>query len=230
MELANAKSLLPITIINRGLINSFSNKSATFEQSSDLLAFRSMGSQEFLLQTATSILRNPSVQAPARIHRLQTFTERRANKQKVSRLERDCKLILSCMRKKMKWSNTTGKPTDTPAVVGATTSIVWLHGSTKQWSEKLCKQTCYKATIPPVFYNQFPPGWMSQCCLLEGMFLIDTNPLGTHLTYGDYPTFSCCDTLFHIFVKDAMKSTLYLTVLENSKICQSTLNIRKEMK
>ena len=76
MELANAKSLLPLTTINRGLINPFCNKSATPDQSADHLGFRSIGSREFLLKTAISILRNPSVQAPTRKHQLQTFSER----------------------------------------------------------------------------------------------------------------------------------------------------------
>ena len=194
MELANAKSLPPITTINRGLINPFSNKSATSEQSADLLAFRSIGSREFLLKTATSILRNPSVQAPARKHRLQTFTERQPNKQKVSQLERDRRLILSCMRKKMKWSNTTGKPIDTPGeqLLELPVALCDHMGQPNKGQNSYATkalQTCYKTTIPPVFYNQFPPEWMSQCCILEGMFLINTNPLGTHLTYGDYANF-----------------------------------------
>ena len=78
MELANAKSLLPLTTVNRGLINPFCicNKSATPDQPADLLEFRSIGSREFLLKAAISILRNPSVQAPTRKHRLQTFSEK----------------------------------------------------------------------------------------------------------------------------------------------------------
>ena len=164
MELANAKSLLPITTINRGLIDSFSNKSAISEQSSDLLAFRSIGSREFLLQTATSILRNPSVQAPARKHRLQAFTERRANKQKVSQVERDCRLILSCMRNwKMKWSNTTGKPILTHQQLLELPPALCDHMGQPDNGQKsyATKPATCKATIPPVFYYQFPPGWMS---------------------------------------------------------------------
>ena len=194
IELADAKSLLPLTNINRGLINPFSNKIATPEQSSDLLAFRSIGNCEFLLKTASNILRNPSVNAPTRKRRLRTFTEKKANKQRVSQLERDRKLILSCMRKKMKWSNTTGKPIDTPGEqllelpLALCDHMGHPNKGQKSYTTKALQKR-YEATTPPVFYNQLPPGWRTECCILEGMFLININPLGSQATFGDYGKF-----------------------------------------
>ena len=52
--------------------------------------------------------------APKRKQRLQTFSAMRTSKQRVSQLERDHKLILQCMRKKIKWSVQTGEPIEKP--------------------------------------------------------------------------------------------------------------------
>ncbi len=50
------------------------------------------------------------MQAPNRKRRLQTFSEKGVTRQKVTQLESDRKLILQCMRKKMRWSKLTGQP------------------------------------------------------------------------------------------------------------------------
>jgi len=42
---------------------------------------------------------------------------------------------------------------------------------------------------PPITTTQLPPDWKPECSILEGMFLINTTPLGTHKTFKDYANF-----------------------------------------
>lgn len=50
-------------------------------------------------------------------------------------------------------------------------------------------QSRYQASLPPVTYNALPTGWIPQCCILEGMFMINTTPLGSHKNFNDYGRF-----------------------------------------
>ena len=50
-------------------------------------------------------------------------------------------------------------------------------------------QTRYKDSTPPVFLNNLPTGWIPECCILEGMFMLNTTPLGSHRTLADYARF-----------------------------------------
>ncbi len=94
----------------------------------------------------------------------------------------------------MKWSKTTGKPIDTPSEQLLELPIALCdhtghpNKGQKSYITKAL-QTRYKGTTPPVFTNELPPGWRPECCILEGMFLINTNPLGSQSTFGDYGKF-----------------------------------------
>ena len=50
---------------------------------------------------AATILKQPSVQAPNRWKRLQTFTDKKENKSRMSQLEKDKNTILCALKKKM---------------------------------------------------------------------------------------------------------------------------------
>ena len=50
-------------------------------------------------------------------------------------------------------------------------------------------ETRYKESSPPVILNGLPQGWKPECSILEGMFIINTTPLGTHRTLADYAQF-----------------------------------------
>ena len=41
----------------------------------------------------------------------------------------------------------------------------------------------YKNFSEPILFTGYPPGWSVQYCLIEGIFLINTAPLGVHITY-----------------------------------------------
>ena len=107
-------SLLEITKHNRGLINPFTNKTASTQQSHDLLNFRYIGQQEFLLRISYFILKQPSVKAPNRKKALQTFSLKQVSKRRISKLEEDQQLVICAMKNKVQFSLKTGKPLDKP--------------------------------------------------------------------------------------------------------------------
>ena len=90
-------------------MNPFNGKKANAEQSHDLL---NIGQHEYIGRVRATILRQPSFQAPNRQWRLQTFSEPKANKTKVSQLERDRKLLVVTLKRQMQHSNKTGEPVE----------------------------------------------------------------------------------------------------------------------
>ena len=186
--------LLEITTINRGLINFFTNKAAKAQQSCDLLSFCDTGQREFLNRIKFYILKQPSTSAPLRKRQLQTFSSKKVNKQRVSQLEKDRNLTLSCMRKKIKWSLRTGNPIDKAGeqLIMLPLAISDHQGNPNKGQKSYITKVLanrYKNSQQPIIISEYPQGWQPQCCLLEGMFMINTSPLGSHTTFADYARF-----------------------------------------
>lgn len=123
-----------------------------------------------------------------------TFSERKPTKRQVSQLEKDRRIVQKCLHKKVKWSKQTGCPVDTIAeqympipLALADSSGTPLKGQKSNTTKAL--KTRYKDARPQVFLNNLPPGWNPDCCLLEGMFMLNTSPLGSHRTFADYSRF-----------------------------------------
>ena len=89
MRAIERNDMLPTSDTNRGLINPFSKKQATSVQTNDLLNFRCIGQREFLLRVSVDMLKQPSVRVPNRRRRLQTFSDKKVNKSRVTKLEKD---------------------------------------------------------------------------------------------------------------------------------------------
>jgi len=177
---------------NRGLYNPYTSTVATPAQAHDLLNFRKIGEEEFHHRISFYILKQPSVEAPNRKRRLQTFSNRQARKKKLTKAERDSQLILSAMRKKMQHSKRTGKPIERPGeqLIELPLSISDPEGNPnkgqKSYATKFL-ETRYKAASPQVFSTKLP--WTPQCCILEGMCIINTTPpcgCSTIAGYADY--------------------------------------------
>ena len=186
--------LLKIVESNRGLINPFSKKKATHEQEHDLSSFRDIGTAEFEKYISYYVLRQASIPLRRRKRRLATFSQRKPSKRQMSQLERDRKLVQKCLHKKLKWCKQTKKPVETLAeqYIPLPLAIASSDGSPlkgqKSYSTKAI-ETRYKESSPPVILNGLPQGWKPECSILEGMFIINTTPLGTHRTLTDYAQF-----------------------------------------
>ena len=188
------RALFTITEENRGLINPFCGKLANPQQSRDLLQFRAIGQQEFLNRVAYFVLKQPSVPAPNRRCRLLTFSEIQRKSKRISQLEKDNQLILTAMKKKIQHSNKTGTLIHRPGeqLVQLPLAICDHDGNQLKGQKSYTTNSIqgrYKTSSPPVFTNNLPIGWTPQCVLIDGMFLINTSPLGSHKTLADYAIF-----------------------------------------
>ena len=85
-------------------------------------------------------------------------------------------------------------------------------------------ETRYKESSPPVILNGLPQGWKPECSILEGMFIINTIPLGTHRTLADYAQFLIRGFILPQFSKG---SRLFLTVWEG---CNRPPNIFERLR
>lgn len=47
----------------------------------------------------------------------------------------------------------------------------------------------YKDAIHPVFLNTLSENWIPECVMLEGMIMLSTLPLCSHINFADYANF-----------------------------------------
>lgn len=72
-----------------GLLKTFTGARAVGQSYNDLLKFREIGKEEYLIRISYFILRNPSMQAPNRRWTLRTFFTKTVTKKHVNKLQRD---------------------------------------------------------------------------------------------------------------------------------------------
>ena len=178
----------------RGLLNLFTGARAVGQSYTDLLNFREIGREEYLIRISYFILRNPSVQAPNRRRTLRTFSTKSVTKKRVSNLERDRRLLLSAMKKEMLFSKKTGVPIDRPGeqLSEYPLSISDSNGKPIKRQKSYFTKSIegrYKSSPKPITTPYLPTGWVPECSIVEGMFMINTSPLHTHSTMADYAKF-----------------------------------------
>ena len=110
-----SSSLLELVNYNQGLQNVFAQQTASEEQHRDLLNFRTVGQEEYLLRVLYYILRVPSVKAPNRRKKLQTLSERKCTSSKINQMEKDRRLLLTSIKKKIQHSLATGTLIEQPS-------------------------------------------------------------------------------------------------------------------
>ena len=136
---------------------------------------------------------------------LQTFATKKAGKKQVNQLQRDRRLVQKCLHKKIKWSKQTGKPTERiseqyiPIPLAIATNDR-LPRKGQKGSMTKCIESLYHQSTPPVMLNSLPTGWIPDACFLEGMFMINSVPLGTHRTCSD-----CTKFLIRSFIMPCFK-------------------------
>ena len=110
-------SLFALETTNRGLINPFTNKTATPQQSNDLLSFRSIGEQEFNQRIVSFTLTNLLLKCQTVNVAFKPFPRRKLTKvaiESLNYIEQYKQLIISAMRKKIQFSKRTGRPIEKP--------------------------------------------------------------------------------------------------------------------
>lgn len=133
----------------------------------------------------------------------------------------------------MQFSKRTGKPIEIPGeqliefpLAISDNAGQPLKGQKSYASRSL--ETRYRKANPQVFVNTLP--WIPQCCVLEGMFLVNTTPLGCHKTLADYARFLITRYLVTQFKKGSHEVHLIFDnpgCLKNTQVfraCQARYN------
>ena len=101
---------------NSGLVNVFTNRVASTAQRHDLLNFHTIGQTAFENRISAYILKTPSITAPQRKKKLQTFsTTNKKGNSKLNSLKQEMLRVQKCIRRKVAFANKTGRM---PDVVG----------------------------------------------------------------------------------------------------------------
>ena len=187
-------NLLPSHLTsNRGLMNTFSMQTATLEQTHDMLNFQSIDEEALDHYITFRVLGIPSVSST-------NAPLRHLTKRKLSQKDKENKLVNTCLRRRLAWSNCTGLTYDSskeqyslyPRALADECGIRY-KASKSIWTDKL--RTRYHSTNPPIFLNALPTGWVPQISIIDAMFLINTKPLRNTKSICDYTKF-----LFNRFV------------------------------
>ena len=143
-------------------------QTATPEQTHDMLNFRSIGEEALDHYITFRVLGIPSVSstnAPLRYHKILTMAPPKVTKRKLSQKDKENKLVNTCLRRRLAWSNRTGLTYDSskeqyslyPRALANECGIP--HKASKSiWTDKL--RTRYHSTNPPIFLNALPTGWI----------------------------------------------------------------------
>ena len=96
------------------------------------------------------------------------------------------------MKKKMKYSQRTGKPVEQPGeqLIELPLALCDNSGNPLKGQKSYATHfldSRYREAATPVF--PLTPPWKPQCCIIEGMFIINTTPLGSHKVMSDYAKF-----------------------------------------
>ena len=109
VEEANLLPIFEPGSVNRGLINIFSNRTASDAQRHDLLNFHAIGQMAFENRIMAYVLKIPSTNAPMRKKKLQTFsTIQSKGKKKLNSLKQEMIRVQKCIRQKIAYANKMG--------------------------------------------------------------------------------------------------------------------------
>ena len=130
------------------------------------------------------------------------------------------------MRKKIKWPLRTGTPIEKAGeqLIALPLAISDhqgnpIKGQKSNMTEVLINR--YQKSPKPIVLSEYPQGWQPQCCLVEGMFLINTFLLGSHNIYGDYARFLLQRHILSHFAKGCLEVHLLRRVKDwfQQRVC-----------
>ena len=192
IELISAHGMFHQSPDNQGLHNFLQNKQATPEQAHDLLNFRDIGQKGFENYTSSKLLKLPSTNAPVRKKRLYTFTLTKTVKQRVKQVERERKITQRLLKRQLSWvaqhgcddplsDMLYGPISPVPRALVDSNGLPY-KGSKSNTTTYLENRYRQASVIVPAF----PPGWVPDVVILEGMFMIQTSPIPTMSYMTDY--------------------------------------------
>ena len=155
----------------------------------DLLNLREIGQVAFEDHVKYRILRTSSADAPCRRRRLQTFSSTKKNKKKLKQIDRNRKILQTCLKKQLVVL-TRGEqlPPECvsyflPHLCALCDSEGYSHKGNKSKATDFF-ETRYKKFN--VIVSTFPGTWTPQSVILEGVFMIQTSPSPDLTNFREY--------------------------------------------
>ena len=178
--------------VKSALVHIFDKQPAPEKAQHDLLEYHEIGQKRLQDVIDFTFLKNSSRKITFSRQNLSTFTVKKPTKtQTKSKLSENDK-SLTYLRKLVAFSsankqhvNNFGQVLDLPRAIALADGLPY-KGSGKSQSTKFFEKL-YKEKIPCLFTNKMPA--QKECAILEGMFLINTPPLGFMKTFKDYGNF-----------------------------------------
>ena len=174
---------------NSELLQLVTNEKATEQQKHDLLNVRQYGSLCFDLYVSKRILSVPSASAPVRKRRLQTFKPVHTTVSRLKKVEKDRTLVMTCLKRQLAQCKKSGQPvTSLGQFIELPRAIANADGTLYKGT-KANTTRILKARYSEAFLDTLPQHFSPDVVILEGMFMINSSPLGQHRTFKDYALF-----------------------------------------
>jgi len=183
------EQICPFTDGNQQLHNPFTNKTATPEQRKDLLCFQEENQKELETYVEYHILKKSSICPKTKRKQLQTFSEKKVTKQRYNTLEKEKKLVSNCLKQRLVWCQySKERPPTAEQYIELPRALANADGiphKGKKSGTTTALENRYKGQVVT---NTFPPRWIPDLVILEGMFIINTTPLPSHSNMWNYTT------------------------------------------
>ena len=185
-------SIFPSVLIKRSLMHIFSGSIASEEQICDLMTYHEAG----LNRVKSYVQYNFSKSTSTKLHfvkkNLKTFEVKQTTVAKMKSINNDQKLICSYWKRLASHSKITEEPiSDIGQYLELPSAFALPNGlpySASKCSTTQFYQNRYSGNVKDLFSDKLDHS-KYECAILEGMFLLNTSPLGSCTTYLEYGEF-----------------------------------------
>ncbi|XP_066282530.1 uncharacterized protein [Branchiostoma lanceolatum] len=180
---------------HKDLFQVFTGEKISEQQSSDLISFFEIGHTQYKDYVKGSIVQVPSTTCPMRKKQLKTFNKVKVSQLRINKANKDRQLVLICFKRLLFWSQTNnislsdffqegfvGQFLELPRAISNADALPYK-------SNKSNATSFFRNRYPAIFSFLPPSNVQLECVILEGMFLINVSPLGSHKTFFDYALF-----------------------------------------
>ena len=189
LELLQRSDTLPAEHLETAVLrNGFTGNKADPSQQADLINFRQIGQNDFDAYVEHVYLRTGNTKSSVKRNRLKT--SKTVTKHQYTRLQKEKKHVTNCLKKRLLHCQITNADTvPHEQYLELPRALADSNGIPQKGQKSTVTSFSQTKYGEKVISNTFPPGWLPNSVILEGMFLINTTPLRTHSSMLEYTTF-----------------------------------------
>ena len=162
--------------------------------------------------------------APRRKRNLKTFNLRKAavksSKEKIIQADRD--RLEQCLRSKIFYSKERGCPVETVEQYNELPRAIANADGSMYKTAKSTATTALSKLYPACFSGTLSQSWHPEVIIIDGMFIIQSAPLGTHKLFQDYANF-----LINRWLRPFFKQLLnqFIPIVKSQETGENSLTI-----